>query len=431
MLKIGDSFVSTKTVTDDLVRDIAKVSGDVNPIHLNEEYAKTTPFGRKIAHGLFCLNEISAVLGNYMPGPGTIIISEEFRYKKPVYIGDCISTKIETIKRVEETDIYVLGVECKNQNNSVVLDGTCNIKYQEMQMKLSDYMGSIDGELIADGMFQTLEFCTSNCEERFLSFLENPKYLKQLNPNISCIITKKEIISLLPESIEGVILSEEPKKEFVKLHNYLADSFMYSSPSFPTIIGKNCTISPLAYVAASNVKIGDYVKIAPFTTINENVEIGDGTIIHENCVIGGKSFNFVKCQDGQMLGMKDLGKVIIEKNVEICSLCHIAACPLPSDRTELSENVKLDAMVHVGHGTRIGKRTEIPAGAQIAGNCIIGKDSWIGVNSTISNRITIGNRGRVSLGAVVTKNIADGQTVSGNFAIEHEQFIRNMKEKLK
>lgn len=431
MLKSGDSYFTKRVVLDETVKEIADISGDINPIHLNDDYAKSTVFGKRIAHGLFCLNEISAILGNFLPGPGTILINEEFKYKKPVFIGDCITTKVEIIDVKKEKNIYVLRAECKNQNEDTVLEGTSKVKYKRKSFNLSSFLDVIEGKLISDGEFLTLEYCTSSCEDDFISFLENPKFINQLNPHIGCIITKEELVPLLPESITGVITAKEPKIEFVKLHNFLADSYDYCRPSFSTVIGRECNISSLAYVAEKNVRIGDNVTIAPFTVVNENVEIGNNCIIHENCVLGGKSFNFAKSRRGYMLGMKDLGRVIIQDNVEICPLCHIAGCPLPTDITKIEDNVKFDAMVHVGHGTIIGRRTEIPAGAQIAGNCIIGEDAWIGVNSTISNRIKIGNGGRVSLGSVVTRDIEEGQTVTGNFAIDHTQFINELREKQK
>lgn len=67
MLKVGDSYAQSFTATDQTIRDIAKVSGDINPIHLDEAYASKSIFGRRIAHGLFCLNAISMILGNHFP----------------------------------------------------------------------------------------------------------------------------------------------------------------------------------------------------------------------------------------------------------------------------------------------------------------------------------------------------------------------------
>lgn len=294
-------------------------------------------------------------------------------------------------------------------------------------MKLSNYVKILEGNLITDGEFDTLEYCTSLCKKSFLSFMGNPKYLDKMNKNISCIITTKEIQSLLPDFIKGIIIVENPKKSFVSLHNYLAGSEEYRRKEFPTQIGKNCNISPLACIAEKNVVIGDHVQIAPFTVIKENVMIGDNCIIHENCVIGGKSFNYTKMNDGQMLGMLDLGQVILENNVEVCPMCHIASGPLPSDITRLKENVKMDAFVQVGHGTVIGERTLVASGVQIAGNVVIGDDVWIGVNATVTNRVMIKDRGRVSLGSVVTRSVEENQTVTGNFAVEHTRFLRELR----
>ena len=87
-------------------------------------------------------------------------------------------------------------------------------------------------------------------------------------------------------------------------------------------------------------------------------------------------------------------------------------------------------MVHIGHGAQLGARTFVASGAHIAGNCRIGSDVWIGVNATISNRIRIGDGARVSLGSVVTKDDPAGATVTGNFAIDHRQFLKNLKASL-
>jgi len=298
-------------------------------------------------------------------------------------------------------------------------------------MLLKEFIDVINGRLVNNGEFEVLEYCTSNCNVPFLTFLENPKYWNSLNRNISCVITTESMVKRIPQFIKGIFIANEPKKEFVKLHNFLAENKKYADSEFKTEIGENCDISPMAYVAEKNVRIGKNVSIGPFAVIKENVFIGDDCVIYENCVIGGKGFNYVKTDDGVMLGMRDMGKVVIEEEVEIYPMCHIAKGPLPTDITSIGKSSKIDALVHIGHGTKIGAKTEIPAGAQIGGNCIIGEESWIGVNATVANRIKIGDGGRVSLGAVVTKDVADGQTVTGNFAVAHERFLSELRERNK
>lgn len=133
MYKEGDCYSEKVKATDFLVREIARVSGDTNPVHLNDEYAAQTIFGKRIAHGLFCLNHISKLIGNYLPGNGSILINQTFSYKKPVYIGDEIKTTIKIVNIYDEKKIYTLETKCENQNGEIVLLGETKVKWMEMQ----------------------------------------------------------------------------------------------------------------------------------------------------------------------------------------------------------------------------------------------------------------------------------------------------------
>lgn len=129
MLKVGDSYAQSFTATDQTIRDIAKVSGDINPIHLDEAYASKSIFGRRIAHGLFCLNAISMILRNHFPGMGTILLSQSFEYKAPVYIGDVITVEV-TVTEAMPKGVYLLSVVCQDQNRRKVLTGISKVKWE-------------------------------------------------------------------------------------------------------------------------------------------------------------------------------------------------------------------------------------------------------------------------------------------------------------
>ena len=129
MLKVGDSYAQSFTATDQTIRDIAKVSGDINPIHLDEAYASKSIFGRRIAHGLFCLNAISMILGHHFPGMGTILLSQSFEYKAPVYIGDVITVEV-TVTEAMPKGVYLLSVVCQDQNRRKVLTGISKVKWE-------------------------------------------------------------------------------------------------------------------------------------------------------------------------------------------------------------------------------------------------------------------------------------------------------------
>lgn len=293
-------------------------------------------------------------------------------------------------------------------------------------MRLQDVIDIEKGELISDGSFEALNFCTADVDYNFLTFMEKEKFIDKMNKHISCIICTPEFRNRMPDHIEGIFLSSNPKYDFYSIHNKLSTS----SKKIPTIIDPTATISDRAVIAEHNVTIGKNVVIEANVVINENVFIMDNVIIHSNCIIGGRSFDFAKSKDGDMIGWIDAGKVIIRDHVEICSSVHIAQACLKDDITYLDENCKIDSFVHLGHGAHIGKRTLIAAGAIIGGNSIVGDDVWIGINATVSNRMHIEDNSRVSLGAVVTKSVKNGEIVTGNFAISHELFINNLKESL-
>lgn len=101
---VGDKAEHTKTILDEDIQAFAKMSGDYNPIHMNDEYAKTTQFGQRIAHGMISASLISAVLGMHLPGPGAVYMSQEVKFRKPVFIGDILTAKGEVVEKFTKKD---------------------------------------------------------------------------------------------------------------------------------------------------------------------------------------------------------------------------------------------------------------------------------------------------------------------------------------
>jgi len=122
-LRIGDSAESSKTITESDIEDFARVTGDFNPVHLDQAYAEKTPFKGRIAHGLLSLGMISSILGNILPGHGTIYLSQEIKFLAPVRIGDTITARVEVIELAPEKNRAKLRTTCTNQNGHVVVDG--------------------------------------------------------------------------------------------------------------------------------------------------------------------------------------------------------------------------------------------------------------------------------------------------------------------
>jgi len=122
-LKIGDSFSNRRQITDQLIRSFADLSGDYNPIHLDDEFAKTTRFGRRIAHGMLSGAFISAVLGYEFEARKIVYLSQTMRFVAPVYIDDTITTTATITKIREEKGVVVMETRCTNQTGEVTLRG--------------------------------------------------------------------------------------------------------------------------------------------------------------------------------------------------------------------------------------------------------------------------------------------------------------------
>ena len=119
----GQSASLTHKVTAADVEAFAKVTGDTNPVHLDEAYAADTRFGRRIAHGMLAVSYVSAILGTKFPGPGTIYLSQSVSFLAPVYIGDEVTATVTVSKYRAEKGVLTLLTECWNQNGVKVVDG--------------------------------------------------------------------------------------------------------------------------------------------------------------------------------------------------------------------------------------------------------------------------------------------------------------------
>jgi len=122
-LKIGDSAQISKTITEEVINDFARVTGDFNPVHLDQAYAEKTPFKGRIAHGALSIGLFSNILGNILPGHGSIYLSHEIKFLAPVRIGDTITAKVEVIEVVPEKNRAEFRTTCTNQDGKLVVDG--------------------------------------------------------------------------------------------------------------------------------------------------------------------------------------------------------------------------------------------------------------------------------------------------------------------
>ncbi len=122
-LQVGDAAEFAKTVSETDIYLYAGITGDFNPAHVNEAYAKNTFFKTRIAHGMLTAGFISAIIANQLPGPGTIYLKQDLSFLAPVRIGDTITARVEIVELNTEKNRVRLKTTCENQDGVIVLEG--------------------------------------------------------------------------------------------------------------------------------------------------------------------------------------------------------------------------------------------------------------------------------------------------------------------
>jgi len=122
-IKVGDTASITRTITNEDICAFAELTGDHNPVHLDEAFANKTRFGRRIAHGMLGASLISAVLGTELPGQGSIYLSQTLQFLGPVYIDDTITARVKVAKVREDKSIVTLETLCENQRGETLIRG--------------------------------------------------------------------------------------------------------------------------------------------------------------------------------------------------------------------------------------------------------------------------------------------------------------------
>lgn len=122
-IEVGMAADSARLVSRDLVHSFGRLVGDVNPLHMDENFGKTTQFGQNIAHGMLSASFISALLANVLPGPGCVYMKQELRFLAPVFFGDVITTHVEVTEKIAAKNRLVLHTWSVNQDGKTVIDG--------------------------------------------------------------------------------------------------------------------------------------------------------------------------------------------------------------------------------------------------------------------------------------------------------------------
>jgi 3-hydroxybutyryl-CoA dehydratase len=124
---LGSTAAMTRTVTAEDLEAFARITGDTNPAHFDDQFARACRFDGRVAHGMLVAGHISAVLGTMLPGPGSIYLNQTLSFKAPVYIGDIVTTTVTVIHVRDDKPVITLRTSCTNHRGELVIEGEAAI----------------------------------------------------------------------------------------------------------------------------------------------------------------------------------------------------------------------------------------------------------------------------------------------------------------
>ena len=267
--------------------------------------------------------------------------------------------------------------------------------------------------------------------KNILVYCNNEGFLHKAlhSDSVSAVIIEEEsLVDMASSHKKGIILAENAKDMSNYIQNYISKVKNFQWKDFESKIANSANIHSSAYIAKSNVIIGENTVICANACVNERTIIGKNCIVKEGVVVGTDAFEVYGDDKNRSIASQS-GGVKISDNVSIQALCSIIRASY-GGFTTLGNNTKLDANIHVAHDCIIDENVSIAASAMIAGNVHIGKNTFIGPSSSISNGVSIGKKCWVTIGSNVVRDVKDNCKVTGNFAIEHSLFIENLKKSL-
>lgn len=241
---------------------------------------------------------------------------------------------------------------------------------------------------------------------------------------IAGVIVPASLADRVPEHL-GMAVAENPIRALNLVQDELAADGSGQWKSQATEIHPSAKVLPGAYIAEMDVVIGAGVTIHPNAIVLPRSIIGEGSTIGPGTVVGADAFD-VDVHATPRRVVRQSGGVMIGRHVDIQAKCTVVRATY-GGFTELGDETKLDCQVHFAHDSRAGRRVLIAACAEISGRVLIGDDTFIGPNASISNGINIGPRSHVTIGAVVTRDVPAESRVTGNFAVDHNKWLRFMR----
>ena len=238
------------------------------------------------------------------------------------------------------------------------------------------------------------------------------------------IITTEALAAQVPNTF-GLAIADDPVSASLDLHEAIAARPNHLWDDFDSEIDPTAVIHPSAVIAPKNVRIGPRTVVEAGAVIRERSLIGPDCYIGPTTIVGAEALD-VRQSMSPMRILKQAGGVRLGANVQILGHTTIVRATF-GGFTEIQDESIIDVHIYIAHGCKIGRRVTMVSGTTVSGRCEIGDRVYIGPNATLRNGIKVGETARISMGSVVTQSVDAGATVTGNFAVDHDQWLRFVK----
>lgn len=294
-----------------------------------------------------------------------------------------------------------------------------------MAYRLSGFEGVAGLRVVRDGPFEVTAKLSTPLREMLVP-VRAEAYVDEVNASdrVAAVLTTPALASLIDPRF-GLAIADDPVVAHAEVHSLCARAREAELTAQATVIDPSARIDGSATIATYGVTIGAGVVIGPKVVVQPGVAIERDCVIHPGVVLGVEGFQVGKIGGRQRI-LPQLGGVRLKPGVEILANSCVARA-LFGGETTIGEETVTDNLVYIAHDCQIGARVQICALVNILGRVEIGDGAYIGPSAVILNGARIGAGSKVSIGAVVTRDVSPGQTVSGNFAIEHDRFLDHVR----
>lgn len=241
------------------------------------------------------------------------------------------------------------------------------------------------------------------------------------NPNVNCLLSTPELVKQVCHT-QGIVACDSPRRRFFDIHRQLVKNCLLEPELIPGI-GENCSIHPTASIS-ERARIGDNVQIGAYSVVHDHVDVGSNTFIDSGVQIGAEGLLYSKDSSDNILHVRHQGGVRIGRHCALLSNSVVVRSVHRGLITSIGDHCVIGIAANVGHEAQLENNVVISNHCVIARAARISEHSHIGTSSVIREYVHVDSQAQVKPGSVVVDNVAVGQAVSGNYAVNHRSHLR-------